>query len=174
LTDSTRGRDPSGPEAPAPDPDAGGPLRNFLEHPGELGRREAQMLAALGVHLAPPAERGAGCLHNAVLARLGGRPITADPLRRLLGWPWWGNFVELDRKLLAANRGRVAAVIVNSGNANAGTGATGYKDAQLMGAAAGDALGIDASQGLVCSTGNIGTPRPKEPSPPPTPKRAKT
>ena len=46
--------------------------------------------------------------------------------------------VELDRKLLAANRGRVTAVIVNSGNANAGTGAAGYKDAQLMGAATGD------------------------------------
>jgi glutamate N-acetyltransferase/amino-acid N-acetyltransferase len=40
--------------------------------------------------------------------------------------------VELGRKLLAANRGRVTAVVVNSGNANAGTGAAGYKDAQLM------------------------------------------
>ena len=68
--------------------------------------------------------------------------------------------VELGRKLLAANRGRVTAVVVNSGNANAGTGAAGYKDAQLMGAAAGDALGIDASQVLVCSTGIIGTPLP--------------
>ena len=54
-------------------------------------------------------------------------------------------------------------MIVNSGNANAGTGAAGYKDAQLMGAAAGDALGIDASQVLVCSTGIIGTPLPMEP-----------
>jgi glutamate N-acetyltransferase/amino-acid N-acetyltransferase len=81
--------------------------------------------------------------------------------------------VELDRKLLAANRGRVTAVIVNSGNANAGTGAAGYKDAQLMGAATGEALGIDASQVLVCSTGIIGTPLPMEPILHATPKLAK-
>jgi glutamate N-acetyltransferase / amino-acid N-acetyltransferase len=81
--------------------------------------------------------------------------------------------VELDRKLLAANRGRVTAVIVNSGNANAGTGAPGYKDAQLMGAAAGEVLGIDASQVLVCSTGIIGTPLPMEPILHATPKLAK-
>ena len=81
--------------------------------------------------------------------------------------------VELDRKLLAANRGRVTAVIVNSGNANAGTGAAGYKDAQLMGAATGEALGIDASQVLVCSTGIIGTPLPMEPILQATPKLAK-
>jgi glutamate N-acetyltransferase/amino-acid N-acetyltransferase len=81
--------------------------------------------------------------------------------------------VELDRKLLAANGGRVTAVIVNSGNANAGTGAPGYKDAQLMGAAAGDALGVDASQVLVCSTGIIGTPLPMEPILHATPKLAK-
>jgi glutamate N-acetyltransferase / amino-acid N-acetyltransferase len=81
--------------------------------------------------------------------------------------------VELDRKLLAANRGKVSAVIVNSGNANAGTGAAGYKDAQLMGAAVGDALGIDASQVLVCSTGIIGTPLPMEPILHATPKLAK-
>jgi glutamate N-acetyltransferase/amino-acid N-acetyltransferase len=71
--------------------------------------------------------------------------------------------VELDRKLLAANGGRVSAVIVNSGNANAGTGAVGYRDAQLMGVATGEALGIDANQVLVCSTGIIGTPLPMEP-----------
>ncbi len=81
--------------------------------------------------------------------------------------------VELDRKLLGANRGRVTAVIVNSGNANAGTGASGYKDAQVMGAAAGDALGVDASQVLVCSTGIIGTPLPMEPILHATPKLAK-
>ena len=81
--------------------------------------------------------------------------------------------VELGRKLLTANRGRVTAVIVNSGNANAGTGAAGYKDAQLMGASAGEALGIDASQVLVCSTGIIGTPLPMEPILHATPKLAK-
>ncbi|WP_395622670.1 bifunctional glutamate N-acetyltransferase/amino-acid acetyltransferase ArgJ [Sphingomonas daechungensis] len=81
--------------------------------------------------------------------------------------------VELGRKLLEANGGKATAVIVNSGNANAGTGASGYKDAQLMGAAAGDALGVDASQVLVCSTGIIGTPLPMEPILHATPKLAK-
>ena len=40
--------------------------------------------------------------------------------------------VELDRTTLKANGGKAAAVIINSGNANAGTGVPGYKDAQLM------------------------------------------
>src|SRR5947209_9251268 len=68
--------------------------------------------------------------------------------------------VELDRATLQANGGQAAAVIVNSGNANAGTGAPGYKDAQLMAAAAGEALQIANSHVLVCSTGIIGTPLP--------------
>jgi glutamate N-acetyltransferase/amino-acid N-acetyltransferase len=81
--------------------------------------------------------------------------------------------VELDRKLLAANGGRAAAVLINSGNANAGTGKPGYRDAQMMGVAAGDALGIDASQVLVCSTGIIGTALPMDVILPATPKLAK-
>jgi glutamate N-acetyltransferase/amino-acid N-acetyltransferase len=71
--------------------------------------------------------------------------------------------VELDRATLKANGGKVAAVIVNSGNANAGTGARGYKDAQLMAAATGEALQVANSHVLVCSTGIIGTPLPMEP-----------
>ncbi|HET7817287.1 MAG TPA: bifunctional glutamate N-acetyltransferase/amino-acid acetyltransferase ArgJ [Sphingomicrobium sp.] len=81
--------------------------------------------------------------------------------------------VELGRKTLAANGGRATAVIVNSGNANAGTGKAGYKDAQAMAHAAGDALGVDGSQVLVCSTGIIGTPLPMEPILAATPKLAK-
>jgi len=71
--------------------------------------------------------------------------------------------VELDRATLAANGGKAAAVIVNSGNANAGTGTPGYKDAQLMAAATGEALQIANSHVMVCSTGIIGTPLPMEP-----------
>jgi glutamate N-acetyltransferase/amino-acid N-acetyltransferase len=71
--------------------------------------------------------------------------------------------VELDRATLAANGGQAAAVIVNSGNANAGTGKPGYKDAQLMAAATGEALQIANSHVMVCSTGIIGTPLPMEP-----------
>jgi glutamate N-acetyltransferase / amino-acid N-acetyltransferase len=71
--------------------------------------------------------------------------------------------VELDRKLLEDSGGRATAVIVNSGNANAGTGAPGLENAMTMGKAAGEALGIDPGEVLVCSTGIIGTPLPMEP-----------
>ena len=71
--------------------------------------------------------------------------------------------VELDRATLKANGGKAAAVIVNSGNANAGTGLPGYKNAQLMVAATGEALQVANSHVLVCSTGIIGTPLPMEP-----------
>ncbi len=81
--------------------------------------------------------------------------------------------VELDRATLAANGGKAAAVIVNSGNANAGTGKAGYKDAQLMAAAAGEALQIANSHVMVCSTGIIGTPLPMEPILTATPRLAK-
>jgi len=81
--------------------------------------------------------------------------------------------VELDRAILKANGGQAAAVIVNSGNANAGTGPAGYKDAQAMGAAAAEVLGIDAAEVLVCSTGIIGTPLPMDVILAATPKIAK-
>ncbi len=68
--------------------------------------------------------------------------------------------VVASRSRLAANGGRAAAIIVNSGNANAGTGAKGAADAEAMCAAAAEALGIAASDVLVCSTGIIGTPLP--------------
>ena len=44
--------------------------------------------------------------------------------------------VVLSRRRLADNGGRAAAIIVNSGNANAGTGAAGLADAEAMAAAA--------------------------------------
>jgi len=71
--------------------------------------------------------------------------------------------VELDRATLAANGGRAVGVVVNSGNANAGTGKPGYKDAQLMVNAAAEALHVATSDVIVCSTGIIGTPLPMEP-----------
>lgn len=71
--------------------------------------------------------------------------------------------VELDRAKLRESGGRASAVIVNSGNANAGTGEAGYKDAELMADAAAEALQIASANVLVCSTGIIGTPLPMEP-----------
>jgi glutamate N-acetyltransferase/amino-acid N-acetyltransferase len=81
--------------------------------------------------------------------------------------------VLLDRERLTSNGGRAAAIIVNSGNANAGTGAEGLADADSMTAAAAQALGVDKADVLVCSTGIIGTPLPMDKILPATPKLAK-
>ena len=80
--------------------------------------------------------------------------------------------VELDRETLRINGGQAAAIIINSGNANAGTGKAGMRDARVMSAAAAHALHIDVSDVLVCSTGIIGTPLPMEPILNSTPKLA--
>ena len=56
----------------------------------------------------------------------------------------------------------ISAVVVNAGNANACTGAQGFRDALVMCTTAGDALDLDPSDVLVCSTGVIGRPMPIE------------
>ncbi len=70
--------------------------------------------------------------------------------------------VVVSRSHLAATGGLAAAVILNSGNANAATGATGIAHAEEMCTAAGQALGTRAEEVLVCSTGLIGIPLPIE------------
>lgn len=66
------------------------------------------------------------------------------------------------RAILSANGGRASAIIVNSGNANAGTGKPGLRDSQAMGKAAAKALGVSPTDVLVCSTGIIGKPLPMD------------
>jgi glutamate N-acetyltransferase/amino-acid N-acetyltransferase len=58
--------------------------------------------------------------------------------------------------------GRVRAVVLNSGNANACTGSQGLADARAMAAGTGKLLGLKTEQVLVCSTGRIGVPMPME------------
>lgn len=58
--------------------------------------------------------------------------------------------------------GRAQAVIINSGNANACTGAQGAADTQAMTRAAAEALGVPEDLVLVASTGVIGRPLPLE------------
>ena len=58
--------------------------------------------------------------------------------------------------------GRARAVVVNSGNANACTGARGLHDAREMASSTARALGIAASEVVVCSTGVIGQPLPMD------------
>jgi len=81
--------------------------------------------------------------------------------------------VQVSRRQLAENGGRAAAIIVNSGNANAGTGKPGMADAEAMCAAAAKATGCDVGDVLVCSTGIIGTPLPIDLILAATPKLAK-
>jgi len=56
--------------------------------------------------------------------------------------------------------GRVRAVVLNSGNANACTGQHGLDDARAMAADTAAHLGLKPEQVLVCSTGRIGVPLP--------------
>lgn len=56
--------------------------------------------------------------------------------------------------------GRVRAVVLNSGNANACTGPAGMADARAMADGTAKLLSLRPSQVLVCSTGRIGVPMP--------------
>lgn len=64
--------------------------------------------------------------------------------------------VEASFERLEASGGMASGVIVNSGNANAGTGAKGRADSEAMCAASADAIGCATGEMLVCSTGLIG------------------
>ena len=68
--------------------------------------------------------------------------------------------VAYDRALTPGRGFR--GIVLNSGNANACTGARGLDDAQAMAAAAGRAIGATAEQVLVLSTGIIGEFLPLE------------
>jgi glutamate N-acetyltransferase / amino-acid N-acetyltransferase len=70
--------------------------------------------------------------------------------------------VQLSRRHLAAE-GRAAAVVLNSGNANAATGEPGLLVAEATAGLVADALGCERRHVLVCSTGLIGIPMPIEP-----------
>ena len=59
--------------------------------------------------------------------------------------------------------GHAAAVVLNSGNANAATGEDGRRDARRMCELTADSLGCAPDDVLVCSTGLIGVPLPMEP-----------
>jgi glutamate N-acetyltransferase/amino-acid N-acetyltransferase len=57
-------------------------------------------------------------------------------------------------------RGRLRAIVVNSGNANACTGEEGERNAIAMAKAAADKIGCDPHEVAVASTGVIGVPLP--------------
>ncbi len=70
--------------------------------------------------------------------------------------------VLLCKESLAATGGQAAAVILNSGNANAATGQQGLNDARTMAALTAQELGCQPQEVLVCSTGWIGFTLPMD------------
>lgn len=70
--------------------------------------------------------------------------------------------VLLSRKHLSKSRGNIRAVLINSGCANACTGAKGIQDAAISANSLASLLEIDASQVIVASTGVIGDFLPME------------
>ncbi|NLG69153.1 MAG: bifunctional glutamate N-acetyltransferase/amino-acid acetyltransferase ArgJ [Firmicutes bacterium] len=86
------------------------------------------------------------CSAAAVLTR---NRVKAAPLR-------------VTQEHLLAAPGRIRAIVVNSGNANACTGPRGMADARAMAEVCAGELGVDPEQVLVASTGVIGVPLPME------------
>jgi glutamate N-acetyltransferase/amino-acid N-acetyltransferase len=101
-----------------------------------------------------------GAADLAVVATADASPVAAAATftsNRLAAAP-----VEVSRAHLAATAGRAAAVVLNSGNANAANGKLGREHAERMAAATAAALGCRGEEVLVCSTGLIGIPFPIE------------
>ncbi len=95
----------------------------------------------------------------AMVATVDGAPVTAAGVftsNLVAAAP-----VQISRRHLVD--GRAAAVIVNSGNANAATGEPGRADALRMCELTAQAVGCAPSDVLVCQTGLIGIPMPMDP-----------
>ena len=72
----------------------------------------------------------------------------------------WGAPLVVTRE--AVESGGVRAVVANSGNANAATGERGIEDARAMQALGAEALGLEAGEVAVASTGVIGVRLPMD------------
>ncbi len=116
----------------------------------------AEGFVAAGLHAGIKPERP----DLALLATDDGRPVPCAAVfttNKFTAPP-----VDACRERLGSSGGLATGVIVNSGNANAGTGDKGRADAEAMCAAAAEAVGCDSASMLVCSTGLIGFPLPIE------------
>lgn len=102
----------------------------------------------------------AGQLDLALVATTGGTPVPAAAVftqNKMTAPP-----VVTSAAHLALTGGRAAAVVLNSGCANAATGAAGMADAEEMAARVASELGCRSEEVLVCSTGLIGFPLPMD------------
>jgi glutamate N-acetyltransferase/amino-acid N-acetyltransferase len=68
--------------------------------------------------------------------------------------------VLYSKNMLEASGNRVSAMVINSGNANCGTGIEGYEHAKMMGEKVAELFDIPKEEVLVFSTGIIGKPLP--------------
>nr|MBC8364798.1 bifunctional ornithine acetyltransferase/N-acetylglutamate synthase [Actinomycetota bacterium] len=96
----------------------------------------------------------------ALIATAGGEAVTAAGVftsNKMTAAP-----VLICREHLAATGGKAAAVVLNSGNANACTGPQGYANTQAMAAHTARNLGVEPTGVFVCSTGTIGKPLPMD------------
>ncbi len=96
----------------------------------------------------------------ALVSHADGVPITAAGVftsNKMTAAP-----VQICKEYLAMTGGQAAAVVLNSGNANAATGEKGKNDARAMAKSAAEHLGCKTEEVLVCSTGWIGYPLPIE------------
>lgn len=130
---------------------------------------ETQGVAAEGLVPVPPRRARFAGLHCGIKRRRpdlglllveGAEPAAAAAVftrNRLQAAP-----VVVSKQHLRASRGRVRAVIVNSGNANCATGPEGLDAARAMARAVARAISCRSEQVLVCSTGVIGAPLPVE------------
>lgn len=66
--------------------------------------------------------------------------------------------IHYGREIL--KKGRLSAVLVNAGNANAGTGEKGYESVLRLAEECAQSLSVPSQQILVCSTGKIGAQLP--------------
>jgi glutamate N-acetyltransferase/amino-acid N-acetyltransferase len=113
---------------------------------------------AAGVHCGIKAD---GIPDLALIATADGRPVPAAAV-------FTANLataapVQVSRRHLEASGGHAAAVVLNSGNANAATGEQGIADAERMCTLVAAGLGCEPEHVLVCSTGLIGIPLPMAP-----------
>ncbi|MEO5680527.1 MAG: bifunctional glutamate N-acetyltransferase/amino-acid acetyltransferase ArgJ [Acidimicrobiales bacterium] len=113
---------------------------------------------AAGVHAGIKAS---GDLDLALVATADGAPVTTAAVftqNLACAAP-----VQVSRAHLTATDGRAAAVVLNSGNANAATGAAGLAVAEETCALVAAAIGCAPEEVLVCSTGLIGIPMSASP-----------
>jgi len=100
--------------------------------------------------------KSSGAPDLALVATADGRPVPTAAVftaNRATAAP-----VQVSRRHLAASGGNATAVVLNSGNANAATGAPGVEVAEGTCALVAAGLGCAAAEVLVCSTGLIGIP----------------